>query len=734
MRIFGFLQLLIQICLVLNVAAASDSDIQFLRTGVNKIGISGVPGPICVFGEEAFAVIAADMDGAQVPLVAAANFGEGRIVAFGHGGYLNPETLRQVDTLTFFRNCIDWAAHQRENPSIGVFRNQKLVSFLVEQQLSAVDTNLTDPASVNVLIIDAAQITPQNKNNLQDFIADGGGLIAGGLGWGWKQLNPGKSLTQDFAGNQLLEPMGLVWADGYTEKTCPEGYLAKSFDADLLNASKALALLIPDGKTKTLDETKQISTTLTQAIRSLPENDTVLLPKIQSLQAESSETILPTPQKPLNKNDIIGRLLVSRQVLESQQAAPADITAHPAAHFFPGEVPADAPRIRKTLTIDTSVPRWHSTGLYAVPGEKITVHADPAIAGKNLSVRIGAHTDTLWHHDQWKRCPQITRSFAITQPMTGAANAFGGLVYIDVPENCALGAIKIDIEGAIEAPLYVKGITAPKDWKDTVRNAPGPWAELATDKMIVTVPSANVRQLDDPAALMGVWDSIMDACADLAAIDHDRKSPERIVADVQISVGYMHSGYPIMVHADQYANLVNRDHLLKGNWGLFHEIGHNHQRPDWTFEGTGEVTVNLFTTYVFDTICGVPPGEGRVDRMRQRQNFEKYAADGYSFEQWKKDPFLALVMYLQLQEQFGWEAFKKVFAEYHSLTDSERPKTDADKRNQWMVRFSNTVGRNLGPFFDAWNVPVSEDAKKQVAHLPVWLPVYFKTSDIASMR
>lgn len=734
MRITGYLQLLIPICLVLNVADASDSDIQFLRTGVNKIGISGIPGPICVFGEEAFAVIAADMQGTQVPLVAAANFGQGRTVAFGHGGYLSPDTLRQADTLTFFKNCIDWVAHQREKPAIGVFRNQKLAGFLVEQQLYAIDIHLTDLASVNVLIIDAAQITPQNKNNLQKFIADGGGLIVGGLGWGWKQLHPGKSLTQDFAANQLLGPMGLVWADGYTEKTCPEGYLAQSVDADLLNASKALALLMPDGKTQTPDEAGHISTILTLAIRSLPENDTVLLPKIQSRHAASSETIPPTPQKPLNKTDILGRLLVTRQVLDSQQAAPADITASPAAHFFPGQVPADAPRIRKTLTIDTSVPRWHSTGLYAVPGEIITVHADPAIAGKNLSVRIGAHTDTLWHHDQWKRCPQITRSFAVTRPMTGAANAFGGLVYIDVPENCALGLVKIDIDGAIEAPLYVKGLTDPNDWNKTIRHAPGPWAELAADKMIVTIPSANIRQLDDPATLMRVWDSIMDACADLAAIDRDRKSPQRIVADVQISAGYMHSGYPIMVHADQYANLVNPDHLLEGNWGLFHEIGHNHQRPDWTFDGTGEVTVNLFTTYVFDTLCGVPPGEGRVDRTLQRQKYEQYAADGCPFEQWKRDPFLALVMYLQMQEQFGWEAFKKVFAEYHLLTDSERPKTDADKRNQWMVRFSKTVGRNLGPFFDAWNVPVSEDAKKQVAHLPVWLPVYVKTSDIASTR
>ena len=33
--------------------------------------------------------------------------------------------------------------------------------------------------------------------------------------------------------------------------------------------------------------------------------------------------------------------------------------------------------------------------------------------------------------------------------------------------------------------------------------------------------------------------------ADLASIPHERKYQERYVADVQISAGYMHSGYPI---------------------------------------------------------------------------------------------------------------------------------------------------------------------------------------------
>jgi hypothetical protein len=39
-----------------------------------------------------------------------------------------------------------------------------------------------------------------------------------------------------------------------------------------------------------------------------------------------------------------------------------------------------------------------------------------------------------------------------------------------------------------------------------------------------------------------------------------------------------------------------------------------------------------------------------------------------------------------------------------------------------MIRFSRTVGRNLGPFFEAWGVPVTADALEQIKDLPTWMP------------
>lgn len=58
----------------------------------------------------------------------------------------------------------------------------------------------------------------------------------------------------------------------------------------------------------------------------------------------------------------------------------------------------------------------------------------------------------------------------------------------------------------------------------------------------------------------------------------------------------MHSGYPIMTHLDAAPRMVNLAALRSvGEWGLFHELGHNHQADAWTFDGTVEVTCNLFS-------------------------------------------------------------------------------------------------------------------------------------------
>lgn len=440
---------------------------------------------------------------------------------------------------------------------------------------------------------------------------------------------------------------------------------------------------------------------------------------------ETNASAGPTARAPWRAGrDDDARAALGAEIRRLQHAPAKETTAHPASAAFPGAVPADAPRVGREVTVNPRIPDWHSTGLYAAPGECVTVTIPAACTNLGWRVRIGAHQDRLWDKPEWARAPDICRSFPLEAERTEAANAFGGPVYIDTRRGNDRDPVAVRIENAVEAPLFVLGQTPPDEWRKAIRSRPAPWAELATSKVILTVPSDRVRALDDPTDLLRTWDDILDACADLASRPRERSRPERIVPDVQISAGYMHSGYPIMTHADQYAILVNREALLQGQWGLFHELGHNHQNGDWTFGGAGEVTVNLFTLYVMEKVCRRPILESRHEMRPEprARDLARYLAAGAPFEDWKRQPFLALIMYVQLIEGFGWPPLQTCFAEYRQLPSDQRPKSDEDKRDQWLIRFSKTVGRNLGPFFEAWGVPVRPAARQAVEKLPVWMP------------
>lgn len=84
--------------------------------------------------------------------------------------------------------------------------------------------------------------------------------------------------------------------------------------------------------------------------------------------------------------------------------------------------------------------------------------------------------------------------------------------------------------------LLVSGVTTATDWL-LLRKAPSPWAELEFDNIILTVPSEVVRDLEGIDDLAALWNDIMRAVADLAAIPRKFTRKERIVADVQISHG-----------------------------------------------------------------------------------------------------------------------------------------------------------------------------------------------------
>lgn len=438
----------------------------------------------------------------------------------------------------------------------------------------------------------------------------------------------------------------------------------------------------------------------------------LLSPAASSGQA-TAESVVPAAKSPFKvPTDPAAKQQLVDAIKQYVALPPGQVRAHPAAADFPGVVPADAPRVTRVVTVhgpggETGSGRhngWQSTGLYADAGAVVTVEVrTPLPDGVSVEVRVGCHTDTLFGDKikEWKRFPSISRSFPVAAPAAQVASAFGGPLFVNVKSagRAPAADVKIDLRfaNAVEAPYFVLGQTTPAEWKK-LRDAPAPWGELVGRNMILHFPSGQVRAMDDPAPLLEWWDKVVAAEDGLVGWPA-RTVQERVVPDRQISAGWMHSGYPFMCHLESAPAITDVAKLrAEGDWGFFHELGHNHQSKDWTFQkpfSQTEVTVNFFSLYCMENICGKPRGAGHPALAGRKL---QGALDRRLGEAPADDPFDQLAPFVVLLHKYGWEPLHQTLASYQ--TRPNRPKaTEEERQAEFVRRYSQNAKADLSGYF-----------------------------------
>lgn len=472
-------------------------------------------------------------------------------------------------------------------------------------------------------------------------------------------------------------------------------------------------------------------------------------------------TVLITPQKTLSKNDTVFRAAISKwsdEILKSTDYK--NVKAQPSSNVFPGAVKAGYQFVNKTVTIDhkkmadslVSIvstlgysghdnATMYSTGLYAMAGEYIEIDVPKNTNVQDLEVQIGAHSDRLNYwvagKEDWRRMPIITKKQKLVIGKNKLASPFGGLIYINIKPKSDSRTIDFNISHAVAAPLFVLGKSSKADWENQLKNNKAPWGEMATENIILTLPDSVLQTIKNPEEVLKLWDLVVLGELDLANMPAPFYRPQRMVPDEHIGGGYMHSGYPIMIHHSPSRKMLsneimaNPELLMKpskggANWGFFHEIGHNMQNLNWVFGGTTEVSNNFFSIYMFDRLMGGrDDSHSGVSSENTQKMMKKYFKEGPGYEKWKSDPFLGLIMFRQMQEGFGWESFKSFFKEYQKIGPSIGRMNDQKKRDLWVKTYSNVVKRNLAPFWETWGIPISDDVEKELEKYPQWKPFNF---------
>lgn len=695
------------------------------------LGPNALPGCVLAAGGEAVPLAYGRVERTKAPVVAATVLDRGRAVAISHQAFFSPETANRRENAVFLRECLAWLAGG-EKPSVVYldprsaslapavtralkdvkdFRLQPLVSYSDLASLPAGAVVMTSP--------DSHPLSEADK--LADFLRKGGAALCPVVGWGWHQVSGGKSFRTESPFNKVFGPAGLYTGAPMVAASRDGLYeVAEPSDLPGLSADDALEL-VADSPSLPNALAARCLFTLGTLASVLPPDDTQYLPRLEKLASEAGKEVIPSPQQTLGPTRVRERL--AYQLFQEAWLSNPERNwpAHPAAQTYPGLPAEGTPRETREVSVDLSIPRWHGTGLFAVAGEPVTITLPEGAEKLGLRVRVGSTTCRVTAHERWSRAPVVDVEIPLTKTKTEFASPFGGLIYLVVPKT-ATGTIAVQVGPACPAARYIEGRDTSESWVAALKKSPAPFVELENDHVVLSVPRRSVQNLRDPAPLLQVWREIMDNDARLTAIPAQRTSPERLVADVQLCAGYMHAGYPVMLPMSCLRNLLSEPTIRQGVqddvWGFFHEMGHNHQNQDWTFNGTGEVTVNFFSLYNMEKICGKKIYE--TEKMKSeflKRNVAAWNAAGRPLDPWMNDPFLALDFFAKLIEKYGWETFEKLFAEYRALPENERPKTDLEKREQWCRRLSRLVGEDLSEEFRFLGVkplppPVPADSVK----------------------
>ena len=707
-----------------------------LLHGMGQTSWGGWPSPVLPIGKWSFPVAFAEGGyTSEIPVISASHVGKGRMLGYGHESWVYGSG--GVEETSFSLRAVEWACGV--NAEVGLAYGAGFDGFQdeLESEGHTVHTSVTPDnlSGVDCLLDEFWNGHDDDDNaNIVSFLLDGGGVIMGGHAWYWSYSNT--DVAHNYPGNKIAKDTGLFVSNawGYNEMDMSEIPHELSRPRAAIDAIRGDRI---EGQTLSLEEASIADSTLSlcTSVVSLDFDD--FWSPLRKVVNQTGWTVIEYGTLwddvgyDFGEDPVADTLLRVESALT--QGLPADeLPSHPSHQEFPGAVPANASRVVRTVSIDGnqsglpsnfgySSARAHlrmTTGTYAASGEVVAVTLPTHVVDSGAYILVGAHSDSLWGKDQLHRHPQIVRWWYVDDTSMEVGNAFGGPIYVAIEPGSNLGTFEVTISNAVEAPTYTHGETSVEDWIQQGRNSPAPWAEIGSDQFILSVPSHEIRELEDPDDLMEWWGQAL-------GMEHDLygflpwSRVERAVFDAQISAGWMHSGYPFMAHDLSVPSVVNVTHMSEeGDWGMFHELGHNHQWMPSTLPGTTETGCNFASVYLMEELVGVS-GHGAISSEQRESRTRAYFENGANIADWSV--WVALETFLMIKEEWSWAEITSALSVYYDLPEEEVPYTDEEKFNSWVLHLSNSTGYNLAPYHAAWGFPLNQSTFDALDHLPVWV-------------
>ena len=453
---------------------------------------------------------------------------------------------------------------------------------------------------------------------------------------------------------------------------------------------------------------------------------------------------------------------------------------------FPGRPPEDAEPVSTTLRFalhprDFTELRLRfpprnrkSTGLYRAPDKPLLVTvrpvdgAAPSPGDPRLTLIVGAH-ETLppgagipGGGARWSQAIfPLAEGQMLDKGQDVQHDWARGLISIEAGQ-AGVGAFDITIDGAVRAPWFKLGRDSLTQWQEVLRHEPAPWAELEGERAILTLPSAMIRDLDDPVPVICLYDRLVEnanAIVGLSSRARDLRDrapdlPVRFVLDPALdssrAAPLATAGTLIRINAAFYGpeELLHPDSPAMAAL-LMHELGHNYEPVDALFEppGASQAFAELFD-YADQSRKGYSLVLDRASRTAFWVDFfynclPSLGYPAFFFSDWlfpdredagelwdpdperarvKKRAFMNLLVRRLSPAFIGplYSSFRHTPAEALPDSDDQQRKTDF-----FFELLCEVTGQDLTRLFQTWYVPVSDQAYQRVADqgydIPPWV-------------
>lgn len=391
-----------------------------------------------------------------------------------------------------------------------------------------------------------------------------------------------------------------------------------------------------------------------------------------------------------------------------------------------GDIADTVPAVAKRIRITPVKYGNNMTGLYAPPGEVVTVILSEKDAKRNMRVQIGQCAQrqggiTIPENKDFTRMPSIKKDMTLKNVENYIGSPLGGPIYI-MNEGDGLAPYEVTIIGAVEMPHYILGGTTDEAW-ERLRYAPAPMFDLETYAGVrLTMSASNfVRSMSasEIRTIAEYWDKSAQLANRISNGNWFSTHPVTMIYDTYVPAGaavaFVGADFCVLPTGWATGAVNYKSIVTSGQWGNLHEMNHHHQ--GWGAGNNGEVTNNVINAMIYCMYTNVASSRTE-DGGLSGWNWVTSAYSSLNrtlglYDKNRKNQDLS--MYVDLLHAFGTDAMIEM-----------ANKSRANNENAWFKAVCDVTGYDMTYFLrDVCKLNIDQDLIDEVAakKLPMFVPV-----------